>query len=116
MSDNFSQLDQLIESDILEALGESTSTSTIDSKLTNFEEELDIGTIDEEVDVLSEEHDDIGDIEILPLADIDEAIDNQEPEKISNIIPNDINTNDLASLLSQLLNNKTIEITIKIKD
>ena len=47
------------------------------------------------------------------MAEIESALDEDEPMD-TNIAS--VNTSDLASLLSQLLNNKTIEITIKIKD
>lgn len=44
----------------------------------------------------------------------------QEPQKIeisnNNIDIGSSNINDIASLISKLLNNKTLEITIKIKE
>ena len=124
MSEDFTQLDELIESDVREALGEPASVSEIGDEVLNIPEELmdevvepaktesvdDIDTSDEsEGEVLE----DIGDIDILPMAEIESALDEDEPVD-TNIAS--VNTSDLASLLSQLLNNKTIEITIKIKD
>ena len=124
MSEDFTQLDELIESDVREALGEPASVSEIGDEVLNIPEELmdevvepaktdsvdDINTSDEsEGEVLE----DIGDIDILPMAEIESALDEDEPMD-TNIAS--VNTSDLASLLSQLLNNKTIEITIKIKD
>ena len=124
MSEDFTQLDELIESDVREALGEPASVSEIGDEVLNIPEELmdevvepaktdsvdDVDTSDEsEGEVLE----DIGDIDILPMAEIESALDEDEPVD-TNIAS--VNTSDLASLLSQLLNNKTIEITIKIKD
>jgi len=131
MSNDLSQLDQLIESDVLAALGQELDPSNDDMgdgllqnvpeeyfideespsiEENNFEIEEDVIAQDEETE--GEVIDDIGDIEILPLAEIESALDEQEEEQI------DIssNGNDLASILSKLLTNKTIEITIKIKD
>jgi len=131
MSNDLSQLDQLIESDVLAALGQELDPSNDDMgdgllqnvpeeyfmdeespsiEENNFEIEEDLIAQDEETE--GEVIDDIGDIEILPLAEIESALDEQEEEQI------DIssNGNDLASILSKLLTNKTIEITIKIKD
>ena len=123
MSEDLSQLDQLIESDILEALGEESSTS--DSEVENIElvqnvpdefispeEEIlesseDVAEDESEGEVL----DDIGDIEILPLAEIESALDKQEEEMVISS-----SSSELMSVLNQLLTNKTIEITIKIKD
>jgi hypothetical protein len=129
MSENFTQLDELIESDILEALGESAvsvANDNLPDEVTNIPEELldpteEIEEIDkEEIDKTDCENDteepiDINELDILPMAEIESALENQEEElSVDNI--NNINTVDLATLLSQLLNNKTIEITIKVKD
>jgi len=78
-----SQLDELIESDVLDALGERISEDT------QKEEEIKIESFDEVTD------------DSVPII-----------EEINTTL----NSNDLASILGQLLNNKTIEITIKIKD
>jgi hypothetical protein len=96
MEDELSQLDQLIESDILDALGEENPNEDNSS-------EIDVGDAVEEA------------LELMGCADEDiELQEMKSKEKEINII--DASSNDLASLLSQLLNNKTIEITIKIKD
>ena len=95
MNDELSQLDELIESDVLDALGEQShelAENANDVEVDNniiedFEEELDIRQEEEKKDIQSEVINDI-----------------------------DMKSTDLASLLGQLLNNKTIEITIKIKD
>jgi len=78
-----SQLDELIESDILDALGGRISEDP------QKEEEIKIESFDEETD---------------------------DSTPIVEEINTTLNSNDLASVLGQLLNNKTIEITIKIKD
>ncbi len=124
MSDNFTQLDELIESDIREALGETVLEEDTKNDVTNVPEDL-LDTPDEpevlepelefELDESEGEVlDDIGDIEILPMAEIESALEDEE-DIIDSTIPN-VNTSDLAALLGQLLNNKTIEITIKVKD
>ena len=102
MSDDLSQLDQLIESDVLEALGGDASHSS---------DNLDVESPDELLEAKGEVIEDIGDIEILPMAEIESALDNQEEDIVVSG-----NSNELVSILSQLLNNKTIEITIKIKE
>jgi len=127
MSDDLSQLDALIESDILEALGQSVPKEETTHELDSLDDLLgssevtdladiqndSIEPIQEKSNDLEESIEDIGDIDILPMAEIESALDDQEDEPIS------MNSNDLGSLadiLSKLLNNKTIEITIKIKD
>ena len=113
MSDDLSQLDELIESDVLAALGEEPTQAqkeevsiedVTDSKIQSNSE-----TIEDSDDDIGVE--DIGDIEILPLAEIELALDEQDDDTIT------MNSNDmgnLAQILSKLLNNKTIEITIKV--
>jgi len=124
MSDNFTQLDELIESDIREALGETVLEEDTKNDVTNIPEDL-LDTpaepevlepeLESELDESEGEVlDDIGDIEILPMAEIESALEDEE-DIIDSTIPN-VNTSDLAALLGQLLNNKTIEITIKVKD
>ena len=127
MSEDFTQLDELIESDVREALGEPDLGQTVEDAVMNVPEELLDEIIEPEIseDVDTEETqeldesdgevlDDIGDIEILPMAEIESALEDEEEHLDTNI--SSVNTSDLASLLSQLLNNKTIEITIKVKD
>jgi len=102
MEDELSQLDQLIESDILDALGEENPNSDIDINKENSSEIVIEDAVEEALELMG---------------CVDEDIELQEmksKEKEINII--NASSNDLASLLSQLLNNKTIEITIKIKD
>jgi len=151
MADDLSQLDALIESDILEALGEEVpeelkaqednSGDSIEDILNAVDEvdettkpQNDLSEIEsilggesikeEESDNVTtdsidtdKEIDDIGDIEILPMAEIESALDEQQDDNTDETIS--MNSNDLGSLaniLSKLLNNKTIEITIKIRD
>lgn len=131
MSDDLTQLDELIESDILEALGEPVldelKEDTVDDLVNVPDGLLDevVAQAEENEKSLQDESpfdidegeilEDIGDIEILPMAEIESALEEQEDE-VSSVNLNNVNSSDLASLLSQLLNNKTIEITIKIKD
>ena len=110
--DELSQLDELIESDILEALGQDLSTNVQKEEPIVSEEEITLEDIDElELDstIVDEE------INIEPLEEQSNSINVDKDTPIQKLDSN-INTNDLASLLSQLLTNKTIEITIKIKD
>jgi len=97
-----SQLDGLIESDILEALGQS------DTKDENDEE---ITLEDIPADNLNDTEDDPSDVFSETENCISESLDEKKIQQDINI-----NTSDLATLLSELLNHKTIEITIKIKD
>ena len=95
MSNNLSQLDELIESDVLAALGESPADVPLQTEET-------ITQIDDEI--LNDENsvDDIGDIEILPLAEIESALDEQEDEIIT---MSSGEMGSLAQILSKLLNN-----------
>lgn len=132
MSDELSQLDELNESDIMAALGQDLSTQISETKDQNTDEaaafanETEDGEVtnipdgllekedtQESSEEFGEELDDVGDIEILPMAEIESAIEDQDDETIS-MSSNDLGS--LASILSKLLNNKTIEITIKVKD
>ena len=109
-----SQLDELIESDILDALGE--EQIHLDNE---NEEEILIEDVEDEI--LIEDVDESDESEELVKQEIEQE-DNTDVQSIESVaeksqkIVSEVNTNDLASLLSQLLNNKTIEITIKIKD
>ena len=127
MSEDFTQLDELIESDIREALGEEPKLDqSIGNEVLNVPEDLmDEPIVPEELEDPIENIDDIeqsdgeilediGDMDILPMAEIESALDDEDEPYDTNI--SSVNTSDLASLLSQLLNNKTIEITIKVKD
>jgi predicted acetyltransferase len=98
-----SKLDDLIESDVLEALGQDIDKNTEDS------DDIKIEEIDEIQDEIPKEENTI----VSDISDKEDATKMSEEKKTE---PIEVNTNDLASLLSQLLNNKTIEITIKIKD
>jgi len=92
--DELSELDQLIESDILEALGEK---------------------VDEDSSV---------EIDGITIEDISDEVNTQDEYNLEALEPEvkqednvqTISSTDLSSLLSELLNNKTIEITIKVKD
>lgn len=136
MSDEHSQLDDLSESDILEALGQEVPENiqtaesvdevpmqeehefineTDDGEITNIPDGLLEAEAHEELEESEgEELEDIGDIEILPMAEIESAL--EEEELNESITLNSDEAGSLASILSKLLNNKTIEITIKIKD
>jgi len=133
MDDNFSELDSIVETDILAALGEPVpevednvladtndnldAIINNDEPLTNFEgiDDIEIDTANEDAeDDFESEIIEIDESEILPLHEIESAIDEQEPIEDNNTI--NMNNSSLASLLTQLFNNKTIEITIKIRD
>ena len=139
MADELSELDALIESDVLEALGEKVpedSSLEIDGiTIEDTEPEVDLSVEDELSEINDEEsvtpeepleNDTIVEEEIPDTSnsELDEIlIENlEEPSEEIKTAPIEektettVSSNDLASLLSQLLNNKTIEITIKIKD
>jgi len=131
MTDELSELDELIESDVLEALGEKVAEDssieidgiTIEDMEPNIQEDLSITEpledkeIQDEIienETLNEEN--IKELNDIPTEELGEFNENVEQQAIQESNETTINTTDLASLLSQLLNNKTIEITIKIKD
>jgi len=117
LEDNFEDL--LKESPIEETL---TTEDNLDEILGEAEEENELNeeSIDSILDDSQEQKDssegevleDIGDIEILPMAEIESALEEEE----ETLELNSSEAGNLASILSKLLNNKTIEITIKIKD
>ena len=130
MDNELSQLDALIESDVLDALGKNSETiveDVIDSTDTNDSDEIIIEDFIEDEnnndDVTSEEeneeNDDDQNKEDINLDSentlTEEPILNTPLETPVTVEENLAGTN-LAKLLSELLNNKTIEITIKIKE
>ena len=140
MNDELSQLDELIESDVLDALGvqspaveEDTSAEEVDDIIIeDFEEIQEKSEVEEEiqdnkVDDTPIENSNSSETNIMETDDEDEELlekeweeelDSKQSEEVPPEIVNttDMKSTDLASLLGQLLNNKTIEITIKIKD
>ncbi|MEA2017771.1 MAG: hypothetical protein U9N59_04925 [Campylobacterota bacterium] len=113
MEDELSQLDELIESDVLDALGEETLVSD-SNEIDTKDSSDDTDTVLDEI--LIEDFDDSENIQEEE-EEIISADTNSEEEKLpSESQPINLNSSDLSSLLSELLNNKTIEITIKIKD
>ncbi len=139
MDNELSQLDALIESDVLDALGKNSETTLEDKDVediidsTDTNNSTDINDSDEIIieDFLEDENND----DITVEEDKEENDKNQNEEDISlneNILTEEplLNTpletpitveenltgTNLAKLLSELLNNKTIEITIKIKE
>jgi len=119
--DELSQLDELIESDILEALGQDIPQDIQKEKSTNITDSENESEVNEEeitLEDFEEESELSPEVNIENEKPLNEQTDNisvQNTKTIQNI-DTTINTNDLGSLLSQLLTNKTIEITIKIKD
>lgn len=112
MSNN-SELDDLSEREILIALGEEVPPDLDellgDSKTTNFEglDELILSSSEEEEEEKEEENIDISDLDILPMDEIESAIENQNDE---------IDIKTVSYLLNELSNKKNIEITIKVKE
>ena len=108
MSNELSQLDQLIESDVLDALGKppretsSEDFESVEIEQTPVEEEK-----DDTEEVLIEDF-----LEEGPKEEEEVTQPNNPQEEVIG----DISSAGLTKLLSELLNNKTIEITIKIKD
>lgn len=137
MSDELSELDELIESDVLEALGEKVAEedSSIEIDGITIEdieapaetEEEPQETTEESLEeeptkepIFEEENTDTISQEIS-IEDLEPEVTtepeiNEEQEAESDKEEKVVTSTDLASLLSELLNNKTIEITIKIKD
>jgi len=122
MSNELSQLDELIESDILDALGKNnTEEETTSDNLDNSDEILiedfteDSDTIEElnNNETTEEKTQDFNEPIIEDIAH--ESLETSETTN-SITLDQEINSTSLAKLLSDLLNNKTIEITIKIKD
>ena len=102
--DELSQLDELIESDILEALsGDGSTPQNTNNIENNNQEEIHLENLEDDITLES--------VDDTNISKQDETIESNITNKIK-----DVNSSDLAVLLSQLLNNKTIEITIKIKD
>ncbi|MEA3289651.1 MAG: hypothetical protein U9Q04_05650 [Campylobacterota bacterium] len=122
MSDEFSQLDELIESEVLEALGEEPSAPNINDIIEIPPELLEDDTNKEETEDIELPDDILEESETIDEQDIESIEQITEDEEISDESANTTmsvskeNAGDLLSVLSQLLNNKTIEITIKIKD
>ena len=122
--DELSQLDELVESDILEALGEERPQNDVEDEisLVDFNENEEDIILEDAIDnSTTEKNNDSKNEDEISLEDFHEE---QEPvDENNNTADNQVNTiettiasTDIASLLSQLLANKTIEITIKIKD
>ena len=120
MADELSQLDNIIESEILEALGQNSSNTP-----RSLEEDL-VQNVPDEFVLTDEElaeinkNKDLGEEQEYQLEENEitesSATSDDVHSEVKSINLNNTNTNDLLSALSQLLNNKTIEITIKIKD
>ena len=122
MDNELSQLDALIESDVLDALGkEPNDTLNEDFDLDgitiedHFEDTINEDESSEEDN--NQETENISEVNSLEEEDSikDDPIPN-EPLESSVSIEQDVSSASLSKLLSELLNNKTIEITIKIKE
>ncbi|MGB5867701.1 MAG: hypothetical protein WBG69_07505 [Arcobacteraceae bacterium] len=108
--DELSQLDELIESDILDALGQKKSDQVCSKEeLESEDDEISIEDFDEPIDETENLADNNEEV-------VDEVVTQSSLQTENEKVISSVTSNDLASLLSQLLNNKTIEITIKIKD
>ncbi len=127
MDNELSQLDALIESDVLDALGKEPTETTFENA--GLEDEILIEDLEDETNEnddthIVEENDTDGEIqEDNAITEVQEDISLLEEPLIEDIIPDipsqgeqDISTASLSKLLGELLNNKTIEITIKIKE
>ncbi|MCD4757920.1 MAG: hypothetical protein K8R39_06585 [Arcobacteraceae bacterium] len=121
MDNELSQLDALIESDVLDALGkEPNDTLSEDFDLDgitiedHFEDTINDESSEEDN---NQETENISEVNSLEEED---SIENEpipsEPLESSVSIEQDMSSASLSKLLSELLNNKTIEITIKIKE
>lgn len=118
MSD-LSELEEISENDIIQALGaDETAGAAISAddmdesaveELTNIPEEL-LEPAVEESPLSEEEIQTVQDLAQDAVKDEDIKVENEQLNISSSSL------NDLTNILSKLLNNKTIEITIKIKD
>jgi hypothetical protein len=86
-------IDNILEDDLLDALSNLGATITTSPKIEKVQEQENVSTEISEQDIKTE----------------DKSID-------ANISLHSGNIDDIASLLKELLNNKSIEITIKLKD
>jgi len=123
MDNELSQLDALIESDVLDALGKTPEETPI---YKNENEDTDSGDILIE-NLIEDTTNDISNSDIETVNEI-ESQDNEKEafdddvkilateEQPTVPIEQEINIAGLSKLLGELLNNKTIEITIKIKE
>jgi len=99
-------IDSILEDDLLDALGGISEVSTPDMEVEvpqAIEEDI-VESIPETIQY--------EDISVDEPTDISNSI---SPENSSSISLDSSNIDSIASLLKELLNNKTIEITIKIK-
>jgi hypothetical protein len=113
MDNELSQLDALIESDVLDALGKNSentleATDSDEIIIEDFTED----SINENVEHNEDETVTEADEEIFSIDEpiLNDAVENTVKEE------REMSSASLSKLLSELLNNKTIEITIKIKD
>lgn len=132
MSEELSELDALIESDVLEALGEKVPDAILGDEETDS---ITIEDLDEPQDETPQ--DEATELENITIEDVEDSQEGIDSDQIDDITNDNISVEDetqtesqdtsdqniqtidktsLASLLSELLNNKTIEITIKVKD
>lgn len=130
MSDNLSQLDELIESDVLEALGqEPVETQDVQEEMKEpvaiDDINLDEQDLQSEGNFAAEDPQDMLGTQAeaffeAQLNEEDEIEASEEEIKEDNPLePLEIQSSDIgsiAAMLEKLLKNKTIEITIKVKD
>lgn len=102
-----SELDGLMESDIMDALGQKNSEET------NTTDTFDENEI--RIEDFNEDFNEDFDLDNA-LEEMQKDSQTQEQSISDTKFTTETSTHDLASLLTQLLQNKTIEITIKIKD
>lgn len=112
MDNELTQLDALIESDVLDALGK--NPTSVDSEEILIEDIVDDSNNEpptkEDSDKNKETH-----LEEAQISDLDTPISEDIIDTPINLEQN-INATSLSKFLGELLNNKTIEITIKIKE
>jgi len=140
MADELEQLDEIVESDILDALGEKPSNEVQEEEIKiedleesapletslESEEEITIEDFEEDKETSNEQKDVLdGDPEVLnneekeTLLEPSTQDDIIEAPQTPSVIEQhtvEMESSSIASLLSELLKNKTLEITIKIKD
>jgi len=117
MDNELSQLDALIESDVLDALGEEPKED-INNSENNVDELLiedhhgdeDITNSTNDIENISQ------DDSLIEANSIQNNATTQEASQPSLSLAQDMTSASLSKLLSELLNNKTIEITIKVKE
>jgi hypothetical protein len=103
--EELSQIDNLAEQDVLDALGEKKAAED-DILIEDYNDESTLNMQEDET------KDDAQTIQSTPEEALEESIETPAPSTTDL----EVSSSEITSLLTQLLQNKTLEITIKIKE